>query len=336
MKSERNMIVLSLLWIALLASICLTIYYIGVTLEASVSILSLGYGLCSMFALLNVLGVILLMRRNKCGFKLLLLSAIVLGCISIFVLKSDPYNAIATLCAVLLLYLIFKFRKKGRYAWSELNPGWDYLHCRHIYQLFLVVEIILFMTAIVQASDKSMSYPQYIYEKPSEGTVVIEPIEAIDSIPADTITTQRVKEDKSTKEESSSIEAAAEFLDTHKVWKESEMQTYPILRGLNRRIKMSIKKGSWSASYMDKYSKRLTLIRDKFYEYVNLVNEAKSEGAEINLIKYRFEEDEIDTEEMIKLIQNAIKLQIINLEIQRYRKQVKEEVDSVSPTFGLG
>lgn len=47
-------------------------------------------------------------------------------------------------------WVILQFRKDGKSAWSQLKPGWDTLHCRHLYQVFggicgLTILLILFL-----------------------------------------------------------------------------------------------------------------------------------------------------------------------------------------------
>lgn len=229
---------------------------------------ALGLGLCSMFTFANVLGSILLLRWNKNGLGLISVSVILLSIVYSYVLHFWIVETIPFIIAVIFLWLILQIRKGGKSAWSQLKSGWDGKHCRHIYQIFAVMELVLFiLTIIAFGGDKGKQQnpePTPILQD----TIVMEkqnPIENVakDSMPVNdsvkTIRTDTVsnkkpslvspdkkkpEENKATPEKSSqktySLDDAAKYLDTHKVWVVSEMKQYPDLRNLSKLMEQSL------------------------------------------------------------------------------------------------
>lgn len=137
------------LWIVIISNLGLGIYYATLMFSAYTNTMSLGFGLLSILATLNVLGAILLMRWNKCGFYLFVVSSVLAALVNIGVLSLEPVVLLSGLFAILIWGGILQIKKDGVSAWSLLEDGWDYKHCRHLYQLFVFIIGILLVLTIV-------------------------------------------------------------------------------------------------------------------------------------------------------------------------------------------
>lgn len=162
------------LWMAIISNVGLVIYYTASMFEALSEIESLGFGLLSVFAVLNVLGVILLLRWNKTGFYLFVVSSILTGLINVGILNMDAYMSISNVFAILMWWVMLQIRKNGVSAWKLLEGGWDYKHCRHLYQVFVgIIGILLVVTAIVYTGN----HEDYSGEKNEMGYIDVEEID---------------------------------------------------------------------------------------------------------------------------------------------------------------
>lgn len=146
---ERHGCVNAWLWIVIISNLGLGIYYAITMFSAYTNIMSLGFGLLSILSTLNVLGAILLMRWNKCGFYLFIVSSVLAALVNLGVLNLEPIVLIWGLFAILIWWGILQIKKDGISSWSLLEDGWDYKHCRHLYQLFgFIIGILLFLTIV--------------------------------------------------------------------------------------------------------------------------------------------------------------------------------------------
>ncbi len=146
---ERHGCVNAWLWIVIISNLGLGIYYATMMFSAYTNTMSLGFGLLSILATLNVLGAILLMRWNKYGFYLFVVSSVLAALVNIGVLSLEPVVLLSGLFAILIWWGIFQIKKDGVSAWSLLEDGWDYKHCRHLYQLFcFIIGILLILTIV--------------------------------------------------------------------------------------------------------------------------------------------------------------------------------------------
>ncbi len=149
---ERHGCVSAWLWFAIIINLCVTIYYATIMFESSTRSISLGFGLASILSTINILGVILLMRWNKCGFYLFIISALSIMAVNITLLDMKPYVIVSGFFAILIWWAILHIKKNGISAWKMMERGWNYRHCRHLYQVFGCVVVILLVLTIIEAS----------------------------------------------------------------------------------------------------------------------------------------------------------------------------------------
>lgn len=178
---QRNGCITAWLWVAIILNIGMAIFYAVSMFSAYSTEMALGFGICSIFGVINVLGAILLMRWNKTGFYLLLVSSLICAVVNVFVLKVSAVTAISSVFAIVIWWAILQAKKDGVSAWSQLESGWDYKHCRHIYQIFSITAILLFvLTLIAVGQDHNNSYEDILsdYEavEVEEDTVAVEEV----------------------------------------------------------------------------------------------------------------------------------------------------------------
>ena len=92
---------------------------------------------------------------------MMVVSSIMAIVVNICVLKMDPVAMVGSLFAIVIWWAILQMKKDGVSAWSQLQSGWDGKHCRHLYQVFAAIGVILFILTLIafgntgSSSDKS-------------------------------------------------------------------------------------------------------------------------------------------------------------------------------------
>lgn len=338
-NKQRNVIITVGLGLSVLINLAITVGFIILMYDTRANEETLGLGLCSMFTFANVLGSILLLRWSKNGLGLIAVSAILLSIVFSYVLHFWIVETIPFIIAVIFLWLILQIRKGGKSAWSQLKSGWDGKHCRHIYQIFAVVELILFILTIIAFGGKNGNQDNPAPTPVLYDTIVVEkqdPVKDIshDSIPAtDTVKKERPvidskdqkpsietpinkkpSENNATPETSSqktySLDDAAKYLDTHNVWVESEMNHYPDLHNIRKHIGHSLVtcRNQLPSSLVSK-SKRLNEISKLFseVEHLSIVHNDKRIMSRLRKNYHRFaSSDKIEPYQICNLLRETI------------------------------
>jgi len=321
-----------------------------------------------MFALADALGVLLMLRWSKNGFYLLVLSAILSTVVNFSVLKMELLPSIAFLIASAIWLIVLQFRYRGKSLWSQLKSGWDYRHCRHIYQMVAVIEVILFvltLTAFGNSQEDKMFTPVQINEPEKIDPKAQAPAKDADSIQESSSKTykhdeltpiesekeslqkpekpskesakesKKAKDDKA-KSSSYDLNAAVKYLDTHDVWKESEMSKYDDLKNLNRQLIVSIHKGhSLLPHELCRKSKRLQEIERLLREYDHWRIQSKGYDEQFR-IRFHGKESLIEVHQLIMDIRVAIDLIRKKERLRRLKKAVSDSIKDSAPSFGLG
>lgn len=366
-QKKRNGLVTACLWIAMLAYVAISLAYIIAMYGANTSNKILGLGLCSLLTLGDMLGVIIMIRWSKNGFYLIALSAILSAVVHLCVLKYDFLTSSIYLFIVVGWFIILQLKAGGKSAWSQLNPGWDSKHCRHIYQIFAAAEIIIFVLTLIafgKSHDGSIVDAQKTDNprvlKPTKEVVEPSPVSNMDSVETKPvhsdekeITPEKPSKPKLNKEKEStkqdkpkekknvlSLSDAANYLDTHSVWDAQEMEQYPDLRDLNKKLIVSIRQGRPRIPHeLCRMSKKLKLIQHllREYEYLNLKQSHRNN--KLIGIDYNGSANLIRPAEMVSSIKDAIDLQRKLERAKKRRDDYSNMVDSVAneaaPTFGL-
>ena len=156
---QRHGCVTFWLWLVVLANLGIALYYSVLMFDTYTSRMSLGFGFLGILGMVNVLSAILLMRWNKLGFYMLLVNSIIGLIVNIGLLDLSPASILSSLFAILIWWGILQIRKDGVSAWKLMNGGWDYKHCRHLYQVFSGVIIFMFILTIIAATGNHEGNP---------------------------------------------------------------------------------------------------------------------------------------------------------------------------------
>lgn len=371
-NNKCNGFVSACLWFGILGYLAITVSYIVTMYGESFPNIILGVGLCSMLALADALGVLLLLRWSKNGFYLLVLSAVLSAVVNLSVLRLDLLPALYFLIASAIWFVILQHRSGGKSVWSQLKNGWDSKHCRHIYQLFAIVEVILFVLTLIAYGNRSVSPELPSIPKDEQiktETLPTSPIKSTEDVdstqesstktPSDTELTPIESEKESRKEmeknphnlakesntskndkqehTSYDLTAAARYLDTHDVWKESEMSKYDDLKDLNRQIKMSVLRGRPMISRnLCHKSKRLQRLENLLMEYDHRSRKQKDRSH----IKFPSSTSSINYYYLIMSVEDAIKrlrqIERIDKELDEHKEKISDSIKVYTPTFGLG
>lgn len=179
---QRHGCVSAWLWIAIISNLGYAIYYAASMFDAYTRSMSLGLGLLSILATLNILGSILLMRWNKLGFYIFLVSSILTSIVNLGVLKTESYFGVSGIFAILIWWGILQIRKDGISTWRLLENGWDYKHCRHLYQLFGAIETVLLVLTIIAFSGNHDANPYESILPPEDSEQIEDSVAVEDKI----------------------------------------------------------------------------------------------------------------------------------------------------------
>lgn len=148
---RRNGFVTAWLWLVIIVNLIFCVYNTVVLLGQSSVPEVLWGGLTAVVSLLTVLSAILLMKWNKFGYLLFTASIVIHSIVGILWVQLPYHILLINLLPIVFWWLILQIRKDGKSAWSLLKNGLDYKHCRHIYQLFGVLVIIVMFCSIIYA-----------------------------------------------------------------------------------------------------------------------------------------------------------------------------------------
>lgn len=146
---QRHGCVTFWLWLVVLANLVMALYYFVLMFDAYTSEKSLGFGFLGILGIVNLLSAILLMRWNKLGFYMMLACSLVGLLVNVGLLGLPSATVLPSLFAVLIWWAILQIRKNGVSAWKLMNGGWDYKHCRHLYQVFIVIIVFMLVLTII-------------------------------------------------------------------------------------------------------------------------------------------------------------------------------------------
>lgn len=123
--------------------------------------------ICTISALFNCIGLILLLRWHYCGVFPIVIASII-STISISVTCAGwlqytfgtfgliaPYFVLSVYLCLLFSLLFFKAKGKRKTAWQQMEAGFDYKHFRHIYQLSTVVIAAIAIMAYIIMPNQS-------------------------------------------------------------------------------------------------------------------------------------------------------------------------------------
>lgn len=155
--NRRSGFLSALLWLVLLLSLGLTVYGTATMFRLPHYIVPL-FGAYAILGLAAMLGTILLMRGIKAGLYLTAILSLVIAVLSLAQTGNYGCNDIVSaigmcmLALVMLIWGLIHIKLGGSSPWSRMLSGWDYKHCRHLYQVFCVIgAAVLLLTFLAVA-----------------------------------------------------------------------------------------------------------------------------------------------------------------------------------------
>ena len=168
----RSRIVTIWLWLIFVMNIILTVYNAVLIFEQTSITEVIQYGLFSLFALGTALAGVLLLKWSRVGFYILISSNIAYALTVTIISGFDASMIIAGVLSIIISWLILHVRQSGRTAWSYMSGGFDYIHCRHIYQLFVIaMALILLFVTIALVSFRNYDYHDTLDPKEYTGSI---------------------------------------------------------------------------------------------------------------------------------------------------------------------
>lgn len=179
---QRHGCVIAWLWVATISNVYMAIYYAVTMFSAYSPEITLGLGIQAILSIANVLGAILLMRWNKTGFYLFLMSSLIVCIVNISVFSIRPIVTIGSIFAILIWWAILHIKKNKKTVWSQLEIGWDLKHCRHLYQVFSIICIVCFILMLIAVSlENNTLSNNSSFEEDTVG--IVEKVDVLDSVP---------------------------------------------------------------------------------------------------------------------------------------------------------
>lgn len=185
---RRNAVVTAWLWLVIIVNLFCYIYYIALLFKQSSVPEVLWAGFAAVTSLLTVLSAVLLMKWNKFGYMLFVISTTVYSIVGILGAQESYYTLLINLLPILFWWLILQIRKDGKSAWSMLKNGLDYKHCRHIYQLFGILAAVVVVCTLI---------PSFTLDKSGGKTDPVNPVS--DDLQIDTLLKSTDKDKKARK-----------------------------------------------------------------------------------------------------------------------------------------
>ena len=144
-KRKRNGCITIWIWFVVFANLFSCYQMITYVLSPELSNPSnvWGYGVQAAMNIIVVLSCILLMRWNRIGFFIFVACSLVTSVISY--MMYSKVTAIVGFFSILAWWLILQIKKDGVSAWKLMDNGWDYKHCRHLYQVFATMVLIVIL-----------------------------------------------------------------------------------------------------------------------------------------------------------------------------------------------
>lgn len=185
---RRHAVVTAWLWLVIIVNLFCYIYYIALLFKQSSVPEVLWAGFAAVTSLLTVLSAVLLMKWNKFGYMLFVISTTVYSIVGILGAQESYYTLLINLLPILFWWLILQIRKDGKSAWSMMKNGLDYKHCRHIYQLFGILAAVVVVCTLI---------PSFTLDKSGGKTDPVNPVS--DDLQIDTLLKSTDKDKKARK-----------------------------------------------------------------------------------------------------------------------------------------
>lgn len=136
-------------WLIIIVNLILVMNNTADIFDADTSKTTLTVGCKAILQTLNILACILIMKWNRRGFHIYIIVQILL-----LIISKQPGYIVLYSIPIMLWWVLLQIRQNGISTWKMMNDGWDYKHCRHLYQFFIAIVSILTLLTLIAYSSK--------------------------------------------------------------------------------------------------------------------------------------------------------------------------------------
>lgn len=236
---QRHGCVTCWLWLVLVVNAFITVVFIFNMFETALHQAPISEGVLAMLSTCNVFASLLLMKWNKTGFYIFIVSTVLTLLVSLFKLNANLTGSLYSIVGIAIWWAMLQIKHNGVTAWSMMSDGLDFDRCRNVYlafvstlsfQLLLLLFAMLIWPKIYNADEAPISYadespievsadetatdPLEVYDEDSDASdemdsvayVVEESEPAVSSTPAVSSNTKRAAEDNASRESREALE----------------------------------------------------------------------------------------------------------------------------------
>lgn len=174
---QRNRIVTAWLWIVMAVNLITAVCYIFTLFEQNYPADVIGVGSEVITMMLAALSAVLILKWNKLGFFLFVVSTLIFSLIDFFCVGETIVITLINVVTIIFLWFALHIKKEGKSLWNLMKSGIDYRHCRHIYQLFgafmaIAVACTLIAALTINKHDEAEIVPPILDETLEDSTKV--------------------------------------------------------------------------------------------------------------------------------------------------------------------
>lgn len=152
-----NGVVTFILCMAMVVNALLSVEYAVLMFNQYTGVMALRYGFNCLLTVLNVFSAFLLLRWNKTGFYVFVLSAFLATAYNIYMMDTYNFMTFQPLYVIVILWAILQIKKDGNSAWSLLQTRFNDKESRYTFLTFGALVVIIFFITIAAFNNAGTS-----------------------------------------------------------------------------------------------------------------------------------------------------------------------------------
>ena len=177
---QRHGCVTFWLWLVQVVNAFITLVFIFNMFETALYQAPISEGVLAMLSTCNVFASLLLMKWNKTGFYIFIVSTVLTLLVSLFKLNVNLTESLYSIVGIAIWWAMLQIKHNGVTAWSMMSDGLDFDRCRNVYlafvstlsfQLLLLLFAMLIWPKIYHADEVPTSYADEALVEPIEDSI---------------------------------------------------------------------------------------------------------------------------------------------------------------------
>ena len=177
---QRHGCVTFWLWLVLVVNAFITLVFILNMFETALHQAPISNGVLAMLSTCNVFASLLLMKWNKTGFYIFIVSTVLTLLVGLFKLNVNMTESLYSIVGIAIWWAMMQIKHNGVTAWSMMSDGLDFDRCRNVYlafvstlsfQLLLLLFAMLIWPKIYHADEAPTSYADEALVEPIEDSI---------------------------------------------------------------------------------------------------------------------------------------------------------------------